>query len=416
MLKFLLLALIPIAFGQFQDPCVTRPCTSPTEVCLRRDTDDRFCIEEKLLQSLLANGLPTKSQQPSTPVQNNMNVQQQQPQQQQLPTQRVGNFVQQAQQLPVARSSILPATAEQRQPVLTLQDKPKQQQQPQQQQQDLSKLRRGNFVSKTQSKVARLQTDGGIPLINTFELDPMVPSAQQPLPQNGRNFGQLRTTVDDVNTISMQPLTPTPVVQPNQQPTFSITDICRGSVNGQQFPYPFDNSKFIICSPPSGSVLSCPQGLRFSTYKNRCEYTDSEPAPACLSNPCQNNGACTNLANYKFRCECEDGFTGPRCESAQTACSGNPCGPRGVCHTFGFATASAQYYCLCDNSRSFSLSTCGDRSAVQNPCLNTMTETFFPVATNADLFVHCYDSTIHLKACAPSLVWSPSILACDYKF
>ena len=50
----------------------------------------------------------------------------------------------------------------------------------------------------------------------------------------------------------------------------------------------------------------------------------------CETNPCQNEGVCTDLIN-NFHCECQLGFTGTQCEINIDECEPEPCQHGGLC-------------------------------------------------------------------------------------
>uniref|UniRef100_A0A8C7MI57 Slit homolog 2 (Drosophila) n=1 Tax=Oncorhynchus kisutch TaxID=8019 RepID=A0A8C7MI57_ONCKI len=52
----------------------------------------------------------------------------------------------------------------------------------------------------------------------------------------------------------------------------------------------------------------------------------------CLSNPCHNDGTCSNHPVTFYRCSCPYGFKGQDCEEPLHACIGNPCQNAGTCH------------------------------------------------------------------------------------
>ncbi|XP_067270608.1 protein crumbs homolog 2b [Pseudorasbora parva] len=60
----------------------------------------------------------------------------------------------------------------------------------------------------------------------------------------------------------------------------------------------------------------------------------------CLSEPCQNNGTCTDLFNL-FHCKCAPGWTGERCQDNVDECKQRPC-VRGTCRDL-----SGGYECDC---------------------------------------------------------------------
>uniref|UniRef100_A0A8B9LQX0 Slit homolog 1 protein n=1 Tax=Astyanax mexicanus TaxID=7994 RepID=A0A8B9LQX0_ASTMX len=52
----------------------------------------------------------------------------------------------------------------------------------------------------------------------------------------------------------------------------------------------------------------------------------------CLSNPCKNNGTCSNHPIDFYRCTCPYGYKGQDCEEPIHACISNPCQNGGTCH------------------------------------------------------------------------------------
>uniref|UniRef100_A0A673MWE1 Slit homolog 1 protein n=1 Tax=Sinocyclocheilus rhinocerous TaxID=307959 RepID=A0A673MWE1_9TELE len=52
----------------------------------------------------------------------------------------------------------------------------------------------------------------------------------------------------------------------------------------------------------------------------------------CLSNPCKNDGTCSNHTVDFYRCTCPYGFKGQDCEEPIHACISNPCQNGGTCH------------------------------------------------------------------------------------
>lgn len=60
----------------------------------------------------------------------------------------------------------------------------------------------------------------------------------------------------------------------------------------------------------------------------------------CLSNPCQNFGACEENEG-RIRCKCIAGYTGPLCE--HSACNDNPCSMGATC----VSSPGTGFICVC---------------------------------------------------------------------
>ena len=55
-------------------------------------------------------------------------------------------------------------------------------------------------------------------------------------------------------------------------------------------------------------------------------------APCDILQPCQNNGTCSNKINSNgYRCVCQAGFYGDRCEDDRRFCKSDTCANRGEC-------------------------------------------------------------------------------------
>uniref|UniRef100_A0A8C3AZA6 Slit homolog 2 (Drosophila) n=1 Tax=Cyclopterus lumpus TaxID=8103 RepID=A0A8C3AZA6_CYCLU len=65
----------------------------------------------------------------------------------------------------------------------------------------------------------------------------------------------------------------------------------------------------------------------------------------CLSNPCQNDGTCSNDPVHYYRCTCPYGFKGQNCEEPIHACIGNPCQNGGTCHLK--EGEGSNFWCVC---------------------------------------------------------------------
>uniref|UniRef100_A0A8D3DGC8 Slit homolog 2 (Drosophila) n=1 Tax=Scophthalmus maximus TaxID=52904 RepID=A0A8D3DGC8_SCOMX len=65
----------------------------------------------------------------------------------------------------------------------------------------------------------------------------------------------------------------------------------------------------------------------------------------CLSNPCKNDGTCSNDPVHYYRCTCPYGFKGQNCEEPIHACIGNPCQNGGTCHLK--EGEESNFWCVC---------------------------------------------------------------------
>ncbi|KAK7929454.1 hypothetical protein WMY93_005849 [Mugilogobius chulae] len=65
----------------------------------------------------------------------------------------------------------------------------------------------------------------------------------------------------------------------------------------------------------------------------------------CLSNPCKNDGTCTNDPVNYYRCNCPYGFKGQNCEEPIHACISNPCQNGGTCHLK--EGEESNFWCVC---------------------------------------------------------------------
>ncbi|XP_067354970.1 slit homolog 2 protein isoform X5 [Channa argus] len=65
----------------------------------------------------------------------------------------------------------------------------------------------------------------------------------------------------------------------------------------------------------------------------------------CLSNPCKNDGTCSDDPVHYYRCTCPYGFKGQNCEEPIHACISNPCQNGGTCHLK--EGEGSNFWCVC---------------------------------------------------------------------
>jgi len=63
----------------------------------------------------------------------------------------------------------------------------------------------------------------------------------------------------------------------------------------------------------------------------------------CVSNPCKNNGTCSDLVN-DYSCQCVDGFTSKNCSEDVNDFDSNPCQNGGTC-----TDGVNGFTCLCNS-------------------------------------------------------------------
>ncbi|CAG5134783.1 unnamed protein product [Candidula unifasciata] len=97
------------------------------------------------------------------------------------------------------------------------------------------------------------------------------------------------------------------------------------------------NGQCVSSGNGTGQVYCC---CRSGFRGDRCH----EDVDECSSHPCQNGGSCVQEAAPNFRCDCRLGWTGNRCQTAQT-CSDAPCQNGGECREL-----RQTFYCLCDST------------------------------------------------------------------
>lgn len=65
----------------------------------------------------------------------------------------------------------------------------------------------------------------------------------------------------------------------------------------------------------------------------------------CNSNPCKNNGICSEPFLNMYLCSCHSGFTGPFCDQIISTCDSKPCLNGGICSQ----TLPNSFTCICPN-------------------------------------------------------------------
>ncbi|XP_062137785.1 cubilin homolog [Drosophila sulfurigaster albostrigata] len=85
-----------------------------------------------------------------------------------------------------------------------------------------------------------------------------------------------------------------------------------------------------ICSEISNTIVcSCPQGMVGSGYgENGCVRGTNNN---CNDLPCLNGGVCLDRGPNNYTCLCPRGYRAPRCEPLPNPCTSNPCQNNGRC-------------------------------------------------------------------------------------
>ncbi|XP_071093658.1 fibropellin-1-like [Haliotis cracherodii] len=104
--------------------------------------------------------------------------------------------------------------------------------------------------------------------------------------------------------------------------------------------------EFYRCVQQEWVQYKCPAGYRFSDAIKDC--SDGVDCPTatttdlpCDSNPCLNNGVCSNFGG-SFSCQCPAGYGGETCEIPPQPCDSGPCKNGGACTNQG-----SSYVCSC---------------------------------------------------------------------
>uniref|UniRef100_A0AAQ6IFF3 Slit homolog 2 (Drosophila) n=1 Tax=Anabas testudineus TaxID=64144 RepID=A0AAQ6IFF3_ANATE len=92
--------------------------------------------------------------------------------------------------------------------------------------------------------------------------------------------------------------------------------------------------KLLLTTPSKKFTCTGPVDL---SIQAKCE--------PCLSNPCKNDGTCSNDPVHYYRCTCPYGFKGQNCEEPIHACISNPCQNGGSCHLK--EGEGSNFWCVC---------------------------------------------------------------------
>lgn len=81
---------------------------------------------------------------------------------------------------------------------------------------------------------------------------------------------------------------------------------------------------------PRCRLVQCPPGRQCAENCTILAGYTCVDIDECNSNPCQNSGTCSNLAN-QYQCTCAPGWTGTNCETNVNECASTPCKNAGNC-------------------------------------------------------------------------------------
>ncbi|CAF4272198.1 unnamed protein product [Rotaria socialis] len=123
--------------------------------------------------------------------------------------------------------------------------------------------------------------------------------------------------------------------------------------------------------------------------------TCNQEVDECESQPCANNGTCTDLENG-FLCHCLPEWNGTLCTEAKNPCQSSPCGPTGKC----IATNHAQipYYCQCSDGQNTMFKCADPNPCLPNPCGPGECEITANLLNG--YICRCFDGTIQMTNCS----------------
>lgn len=186
---------------------------------------------------------------------------------------------------------------------------------------------------------------------------------------------------------------------------------CFGRQPGERLADSNNKRQYIVClEEGKWSIMPCAPNTVFNVATLRCENSLKTPL-GCASNPCLNNGVCTDLPLFQFRCDCQPGFAGDFCEK-NDGCETSTCGINGVCIPLA-AGAPLSKYCICEEGNSYGIE-CNQMTEV-NPCLNNDADLkTFPTKANSAIYVQCDGRIPHLRFCPHPLVYNHNLQQCDW--
>ena len=139
----------------------------------------------------------------------------------------------------------------------------------------------------------------------------------------------------------------------------------------------FDFFHLAVCQCDSGwTGDKCNQNqITGNTYQiSQCNAQGAVGTDSCASNPCQNSGACTDLADTatgsQYTCACPAAYCGGNCETndvtclQSSVCLSAPCQNGGTCGSIAAAYGAAYWQCQCPPQ--YFGADCGTYDAVDN--------------------------------------------------
>ncbi|UJR36701.1 hypothetical protein I4U23_029418 [Adineta vaga] len=145
------------------------------------------------------------------------------------------------------------------------------------------------------------------------------------------------------------------------------------------------------CIPNKSNSFTCECDLGFTG--STCDQ-GSFKIDECASQPCANNGTCTDLENG-FLCRCLPEWNGTLCTEPMNPCQSSPCGPAGKCVATN--TPQIPYYCQCPDGQN-TIFKCADSNPCQpNPCGPGKCEVTSDIHNG--YICRCLDGTIQLTNC-----------------